>query len=665
MSKINIQGTVDGISVKTTVFSPIVEAIVNGIQAAVSHKEPLGRIDVVLKREIQTKLDQSLPSINSIEIIDTGAGFNERNRDSFDTFRSTAKKSIGGKGFGRFLFLKYFNNVKIESVYKNENDGEYYLRTFDFGRDLEIIVNEKISLSKSNDTYSKISLIDLKDGYSFEKNIDTCAKKILERIIPYMIDDNFVCPDIYINEEDESALINLKRYLSEENSIVEVKKDTFLLKCSQTSDKESFVTKVYKFYSPGSQRSKICLAAHNRVVDEISIHKIIPEFEDDFYEELKNETTKNYIVKSFVFGKYLDNNVSLERDKFLFEKERDTIHYPFSQKEIVEGAANVTKKCFNEDVKQRFEKKEQKIKEYVNENAPWHKYYLKDLELSGISCNASEEMIDLELHKLKFREEVKARDEINRILSSDKESNADQISEAIAKITEVGKTDLAHYVFNRKAIINSLKHLLKRKGDGKAELEKEIHNLIFPMGKDSEEIPYEKHNLWLLDERLVFSEYIASDKKISTRKDALGEPDLVVFDKVKTFRNGDNEFCNPLTIFEFKRPKRTSYSDKDDPIAQIGDYAQKIREGKYETPEGLEKIKANDNTPVYGYVICDMCDKIHYFCDKRNQLTKSPDEEGYFGYHRGYNMYIEVISYQKLRRGAELRNKVFFNKLMI
>jgi hypothetical protein len=206
--------------------------------------------------------------------------------------------------------------------------------------------------------------------------------------------------------------------------------------------------------------------------------------------------------------------------------------------------------------------------------------------------------------------------------------------------------------------------LLKRRDDGKGELEKDIHNLIYPMGKDSETTDYSDHNLWILDERLVFSEYVASDKKIGTKKDALKEPDLIVFDKKNSFRNGDNEFSNPLTIFEFKRPKRTSYKEDDDPVMQIGKYLKDIRQGKYEMPEGLEPIKVNENTPVYGYIVCTINDKIREFADK-HQLTISPDGDSYFGFHRGYKMYIEVIGFNKLLKDATLRNKIFFKKLQL
>ncbi|WP_218146491.1 hypothetical protein [Parapedobacter indicus] len=205
---------------------------------------------------------------------------------------------------------------------------------------------------------------------------------------------------------------------------------------------------------------------------------------------------------------------------------------------------------------------------------------------------------------------------------------------------------------------------MERRDDGKAELERYIHHLIFPMGNDSQKVNYEDHNLWLLDERLVFSEYIASDRKISAKKDALGEPDLIVFDQKASFRNGDNDFSNPLTIFEFKRPKRKDYSEADDPILQLGKYLKDIRAGKYEMPNGTEPIKINEYTPVYGYVIADLTERMREFADK-HQLTISADNDSYFGFHRGYDMYIEVISFRKLLRDAILRNKIFFKKLLL
>lgn len=184
------------------------------------------------------------------------------------------------------------------------------------------------------------------------------------------------------------------------------------------------------------------------------------------------------------------------------------------------------------------------------------------------------------------------------------------------------------------------------------------------MGENSLTTKYEEHNLWLLDERLVFTAYVSSDKKINRKKakDALGEPDLMIFDHRMAFRAGDNEFSNPLTIFEFKRPKRKDYSASDDPILQIADYVDKIRAGKFEIPDGTQNIKVNESTPVYAYIVSDITDKIKEFAANAS-LTISADTEGYFGYHVGRKMYVEIMSFSKLLKDASLRNKIFFRKL--
>jgi hypothetical protein len=82
-------------------------------------------------------------------------------------------------------------------------------------------------------------------------------------------------------------------------------------------------------------------------------------------------------------------------------------------------------------------------------------------------------------------------------------------------------------------------------------------------------------------------------------------------------------------------------------------------------PEGIEPIKVSNETPIYIYIVADRCDKIDEFALKDFSLTSSPDGEGYLGFHKGYNVYIEVISFRKLIEDAKMRNKIFFKKLGI
>lgn len=661
MSRINIQGTIDNIRSKSNIYTPIIEAIVNSIQSIGLKQIDNGKIEIVLHREKTLDIENTIPSVKSIEIRDNGTGFTQENRDSFDTFYSEYKRSIGGKGFGRFMYVKYFNNVFISSVF-TDNDQSLKSRYFRFGREYEIIVDEKIEPSTAVDTYSVVTLENIKSGQYFDKEIETIARRILDKILIYFINDTFTPPTIILKEAEGNHSIVLNDFLTEINEIKLWKSKDFTLEDDKLQ-KYEFVAKVFKIYYPGNQKSRVSLTGHNREVTDTPLYKYIPEFEDEFFEEDENKTKRNYIIKTYILGEYLDSNVSLERETFDFPKESKDMYFPFGQADIERKASEISKEAFGEDVQVRVQKKSEQIRNYVNESAPWHKAYLNELDMSTIPYNLKDENIELALQEVKFRKEQKTRAELKTLLENPEVSHNGQMAEAISKISEIGKSDLAHYVFNRKIVLEAFRQLLKRKEDGKGELEKDIHNLIFPMGKTSENCDYQEHNLWLLDERLIFSEFVALDKKISTKKDALGEPDLVVFDKKQSFRSGDNNYSNPLTIFEFKRPKREAYKTDDDPIMQIGKYVKDIRAGKYEMPEGLEKIKVNDSTPVYAYVVCDLTPKIREFAEELHSLTKSPDDEGYFGFLRGYNMYVEVISFKKMMDDATLRNKIFFKKL--
>lgn len=668
---INISGVVENVPMQTNVYTPIIEAIVNAIQAIEdAGRNGDGEVTVIFKRSSQATLgiDEASPEISDIEIIDNGIGFTQENRDSFDELYSDFKKEkYGCKGFGRFMFLKYFESIEIESVFHEDN--KYLRRKFDFKKGKKIInpETESVTDSAETDTKTAIKLKDLKEG-TLDKKLSTIARKILEKLLIYFIRDDYKCPKIILKEEDGETIV-LNDYLTNEDqmAIKEVSSQEFELENSERESKEKFQIKIFKIFFPHHQKSRISLTADNREVTSALLHHYVPEFEDDFYEEFKTEkdgtTKKDYFIKSYVLGDYLNNNVTLERESFKFSEKNTELFFPFTKEEIEKEAARITQEFFGDDIKVRKDKKRARINEYVATESPWHSKYLDDLNIDMIPYNASNEIIETELHKAKLNQEQKNKLQVKQILENESGEIPDTIGSLMKSITESGESDLAHYVCNRKAILDLLERLLKRNDDGSAKYEEDVHNVIFPMGKDNHSINYEDHNLWLLDERLVFSQYIASDKKISS-KTSPTEPDLVVFDQKRAFRQGDNEFSNPLTIFEFKRPKRTNYDQKDDPILQVGNYIEEIRAGKYETPEGVEKIKVNDCTPVYAFVVCDIVDKIKDFA-KQHQLVLSPDQEGYFGFHTGYKMYIEIISFKKLMKDAKLRNKIFFHKLGI
>lgn len=665
MSRINIKGIIRGIRSKTNVYTPIIEAIVNAIDAIdAAERNSAGIVRVVLKRSRQTSTDGSLGDIQDIDVIDNGTGFTQACRDSFDTYLSESKLAIGGKGFGRFMYAKYFDHVKVESIYKGAEGLRR--RAFVFGREHDIIVGETDKPETNElEIGTTLHLIGLTDVKYFDKELATVAKRIAEKILPFMVNDGFTCPVIIVQEQDEDHQIVLNHYVQGAREIIQLGSRSFDLDCGE-NETETFTVKVYKIYSPGSTVSKISLTGNSREVVETSLSNYVSEFEDEFFDETTTSDGKaakrNYIIKAYVYGGYLDRSVDIEREGFVFDDKRPTAFHPIPRMLVESEAAAIAQDIMGGEITSRIERKKQRITTFVHERAPWHIPMLKDVDFTKISYSVRDENIEAELQRQKFLKEQEIKKDIRNIIADEEAPYDEKLAGLLSKITDIGKSDLAHYVANRKVVIDAFNGYRKRRSDGKAEVEKELHQLIYPMGSDSVNTAYENHNLWLIDERLVFSQYVASDIRIGKSKGAGKEPDLLIFNTLRSYRHGENEYSNPITIYEFKRPKRADYEAKDDPIIQVGKYVELIRAGRYETPGGVEPVKANDNTPVYAYVVSDLTIKIHEFA-KNHQLTLSPDQEGYFGFHKGYKMYVEILSFKKLYEDAAKRNSIFFKKL--
>jgi nitrogen-specific signal transduction histidine kinase len=117
MSKVNIKRVVENIRANTTVYTPVVEMIVNAIQAIYEAGRKEGKVQVRAQRSSQVEPDGSLLAVMGFDIEDNGIGFTDAQRNSFDTLYTDRKIAEGGKGFGRFTGLKYFEDLRVKSVY--------------------------------------------------------------------------------------------------------------------------------------------------------------------------------------------------------------------------------------------------------------------------------------------------------------------------------------------------------------------------------------------------------------------------------------------------------------------------------------------------------------------------------------------------------------------
>ena len=667
MSKVNISRAVENIRLGTTVYTPLVEIIVNAIQAIEDKSIADGQIDIFIERSGQKELDREERSVVNFLIKDNGIGFNAENRESFDTLYSDYRISQGGKGFGRFICLKYFEDLEIESIY--EEDKVFKFRKFKMGKGNDIIVDEKIDDSQESNSRTTVKLARVKDGKFTDKNISTISRVLVERLIPYFIDHDYTCPTITISESDGSGRLVLNDFVSNELSALikemEVSSDHFSLQGNNVD--YGFRVRLFKFYSPKNHRSKISLVAHRREVTNTSIHQFIPEFIEEFLDKKPDgsyDGARNFILKAYVFGDYLDENVSLERSGFEFQKENDLLH-GVSQVEIEREAAKISRETIGDEITVRQEKKKERVQSYVDEEAPWHRTTIKSVDLSSMPYSPSNEEIEQRLQQEKYRQETEVKEKIGKLLKEGTISDLKQnVTELVSQISESGKNDLTHYIALRRQVLELLARNLEFDADGRYSSEGAVHDIIFPRREDTESIPLYDHNLWIIDERLNFTSYVSSDMSLSdSNKD---RPDLLAYDRRVLFR-GDNVSSNPVTIFEFKKPQRYDFinpSSTDDPIRQIVRYVNQVRGGKFKTPEG-RNILVSDNTPFYGYVVCDINPNVQTWLENENDYKPMPDKLGWFKWHENINLYLEVISWDKVLRDAQMRNKIFFHKLGI
>jgi hypothetical protein len=186
----------------------------------------------------------------------------------------------------------------------------------------------------------------------------------------------------------------------------------------------------------------------------------------------------------------------------------------------------------------------------------------------------------------------------------------------------------------------------------------------FPMRTTSDDVPADQMNLWMIDEKLAYHHYLASDVPLKDVEvlnvGGLQRPDLLVFDRPVAFSDKISGH-DAITIIEFKRPMRDDYKADKNPIDQVYDYADRIRSGDAVDRNG-RAFTVPPTIRFFAYIICDLTATMRKQA-QRAGLQLMADGAGFFGFNESYNTYVEVISFEKLVADAKARNQILFDKL--
>jgi hypothetical protein len=655
MSQVNVGGAVKSIRRQSTAYVPIIEAISNAIDAINKTERKDGRIDISLEFE-KVILETKEAEIINVTVKDNGIGFTAENRESFDTLYSMQKNDTGGKGFGRIFYLKHFDRIEVNSTYKE--NGTLKNRSFILGRKDSFIENEHIENGNASDTGTEVKLIGLKTKVSdFQTNdIEVFSHRVLEKILNYFVSENQKCPTIVIHDTDNGNKVILNNRIGDdEDKLIQVI-DTGDFSLSD----EYFVYKAFKILQPRNQKSAICLVAHNQEVTRVSLDEYIPEFASEFCDQKNN----NYIVSFYVQGSYLDDNVTGERDGFNFGKDSDLYH-TIGRTQIEKEVADIAKESFKDEVTTRLSKKKADIEKYAKRNI-WYMPYLDDINYATIKMNLSDSEIESTLHAVKHKRDSARRNEVDNLIKNFDKSGfpADEFNTLASKISDTDRSNLAQYLAFRQIVLKLFDKAISWNTNKIYEKEKKLHSLIFPLNEDSDSVSYGEHNLWIIDERLNFTQHVNSDTKSFT--ESQDRPDLAAFYYPVSYREGEEAY-NPVSIFEFKRPGRYDFineSSKDDPIEQIVRYVNQMRDGNLKTLAG-KNINVSPTTPFFGYVVASANSDVKKWLTDAKDMKTLPDGEGWFINKDNINLRIEYITWDKLLKDAEMRHRVFFEKLGI
>jgi Histidine kinase-, DNA gyrase B-, and HSP90-like ATPase len=100
---------------KSKPLLPIFEAVSNSPDA-IADREGKGTIRITVLRDSDlVDGERGLP--HTFIVSDNGVGFTNENMEAFDELYSDHKMKTGGKGRGRFAFLKVFSEAKIYSSF--------------------------------------------------------------------------------------------------------------------------------------------------------------------------------------------------------------------------------------------------------------------------------------------------------------------------------------------------------------------------------------------------------------------------------------------------------------------------------------------------------------------------------------------------------------------
>ena len=627
-----------------------------------------GVISITVLREPIDNPDIEDDPVVGFEILDNGLGLNDDLFNHFQELDTQYRAEKNGRGIGRLSWLKVFKNVRVSSVFEREQTR--IKRSFDFKlSDQNPFQNYEEALT-DEPLGTRVTLRGFREKFGEKAYLD--ADDIKREILAHFVAIFAQPKRLKVNLHDGNSIQNLSDFFFDSITLgggkEEIETVGGVLKVRHML--------VEKSLAPIENSLVYCAADRAVVTQGLSELLGMKSIED------KERGSMIYI--GLVEGPTLDEHLNHERTGFDF----GDIPFEDINRKITESV----KVFLATYIEEKREKSRALLKQVLEIN-PLYSSAIGDIEeyAKTMPLNWDEKKLVEAVAVKRYRAQkalVKQVEKLDANSASMSDSDfADKVRSISRELGDSEKSALAQYVVERKLVIALLQK--RRQFDlRKSEHQSEalVHEVFCPLGVTSDVLDYDDHNLWLLDDRLAYYTFIASDRPLKTfardkgsvENDSLaerseleeigrysegGEPDLAIFKRPMLFRRSKTP--DPVVIVEFKAPGKTKYTGnkKDNPVIQIRKYIRTLQDKEAYDYDGNRISDINKQTPFHCYLVAEGCVQLYELLESHGIWKQTPDGNGRFGYLDDLNAYFEFIPYDQVLTNAKLRNEAFFKHL--
>ena len=673
-------------------LQPIFEAISNSLEAT------SGKDDIITIRINKAKtLNQEQYSFLSIDIIDTGIGFND---DNFGRLRRLYDESKGQNNFGtgRVQYLHFFNNTDIYSVF--EEEGLKYKRRIVLSKnfyatqksviwssekevvDIDTPIGTMVSFyyplsDEDKEKYNELTTTELRDRIlihylsRFCLNRDNLQQIKLEYYINSICDKDSVQvitgKDIPQPDYTDSVQVNYSKISVDGNTII------------KTPNTEEFIINSYSLPCSIQKRNEVKLTSKNETVEVSGI---------DFSIIKDSPKINNSYLLFLISSSYLTQQDSDLRGQLAIYSKKDFL----KKRNLFSGEEQILTDDIEEKVTSSITthyKSISKVKEsfesQIDELAEMFSLDRRILNEVGYKAGDSDQSILKKVYE--YNADISAKHDagIKSVMDSLKEltpSSKDfkkKLNEKVKKVTElvpqINRTELVRYISKRKVILDLMQKTLDKQLDcqqknskgKKINHESFLHNILFSQHSDD---PLDS-NLWMINDDFIHYKGISESelRNIKVENELFFREDLTKEELEELTAYNRDKLGNRPDILLFPKEHKCIIIELKSMDADVSKFVSQVSQYA-----GLIRQYAKDRfeiTTFYAYLIGES-----FTLNEVKRANPFFKKAYYFDYlfcpnypvDGGENrsdgeMYIEVIKYSTLLERAVFRNKIFTNKI--